>query len=268
MLKIGDFSKLSRASVKTLRYYDEMGLLKPLHVDNFTGYRYYSANQLPRLNRVLALKDLGFSLEQIAQVLNEDMPPAQLRGMLKLKRAEIEQQLEEDQERLARVEARLRQIEMEGEMSNYEVIIKKTEPQLVASVRGIIPTYKQVGQLYGELYPHLGPAANGLAAAIWHDEGYQEKDVDAEAVVFLKERLPEKGRMKVYELPAATIASVVHNGAYNTFDRAYNAVMKWIEANGYHIVGPTRELYLYCKQPVRQDDDSYVTEIQFPVEKA
>jgi DNA-binding transcriptional MerR regulator len=94
MFKIGDLSKLSRVSVKTLRYYDEIGLLKPAQVDRFTGYRYYSFDQLPRLNRILALKDLGFSLEQIAQVLNEGLPPAQLRGMLRLRQMELRDLLE------------------------------------------------------------------------------------------------------------------------------------------------------------------------------
>ena len=128
MIKIGDFSRLSQVSVKTLRYYDEVGLLKPVEVDRFTGYRYYSFDQLPRLNRVLALKDLGFSLEQIAQALDEGLTPDQLRGMLRLKRAEIQQRVEEEQERLARVEARLRQIEQEAMMSNYDVVIKKVPP--------------------------------------------------------------------------------------------------------------------------------------------
>jgi DNA-binding transcriptional MerR regulator len=109
--KIGEFSRISRVSVKTLRYYDEIGLLTPVRVDRFTGYRYYSADQLPRLNRTLALKDLGLSLEQIAALLDDDLPPAEIRGMLRLKRVEIQQHLEEEQARLARIEARLEQIE-------------------------------------------------------------------------------------------------------------------------------------------------------------
>jgi effector-binding domain-containing protein len=72
-------------------------------------------------------------------------------------------------------------------------------------------------------------------------------------------------RVKVYQLPAATMASVIHKGAYNKFSQAYEALGRWIEANGYKMVGPNREVYLYCTQPIRQDDDSYVTEIQFPV---
>src|SRR6266487_4531234 len=152
MLSIGDFSKLSRVSVKTLRFYDEIGLFKALEVDRFTGYRHYSASQLPRLNRILALKDLGFSLEQIAHVLHDEPSLEQLRGMLRLRQAEIQQKMAQEQEQLARVEARLRQIEMEHTMSDYDVIVKNVEPQLVASVRGILSSYQDIGRLFGELY--------------------------------------------------------------------------------------------------------------------
>src|SRR5690242_20467613 len=128
MIRIGDFSRLSRVSIKTLRYYDEMGLFKPIEVDRFTGYRYYSASQLPRLNRVLALRDLGLSLEQIVQVLDEGVSAEQIRGMLRLKRAELMQHIAEEQPRLARVEARLNAIELEGTMPDYDVVIKQIEP--------------------------------------------------------------------------------------------------------------------------------------------
>ncbi len=124
MFKIGEFSKLSRVTVKTLRYYDEIGLLKPAEVDRFTSYRYYSVSQLPRLNRILALKDLGLSLDQIGQLLKDDLSPEQIRGMLRLKQAEIRQQVQEEQARLARVEQRLRYIEQEDKMPNYDVVIK------------------------------------------------------------------------------------------------------------------------------------------------
>src|SRR5512142_1406841 len=129
MFTVGEFSRIGRVSKRLLRYYDEIGLLKPVHIDKFTGYRYYSAEQLPRLNRILALKDLGLSLEQIACLLEQELPPAQLRGMLRLKQVEISERVEEEHARLRRVETRLRQIEEEGDMPNYEVVIKKVEPQ-------------------------------------------------------------------------------------------------------------------------------------------
>lgn len=270
MLKIGDFSRLSQVPVKTLRYYDEIGLLRPSEVDRFTGYRYYAADQLSRLNRILALKDLGLTLEQIDQLLNGDLPASEIRGMLKLKRAEIEQGIADEQARLARVEARLRQIEQENKMPNYDIALKKVEPQLVASVRDVVPTYPDIGRLYGEVFAYLGRAASAetISAAVWHDEGVKERDIDAEAVIFLKTRVPGSARVKVYELPAATMASVIHKGAYNTLRLAYEAVLQWIDTNGYKIVAAPREIYLYCPEPVKQDDESYVTEIQFPVEKA
>src|SRR5215207_4170964 len=95
MIKIGEFSKLVQVPVATLRYYDQVGLLKPVEVDRFTGYRYYSASQLPRLHRILALKGLGFSLEQIGAVLAEGLTPEQMRGMLRLRHAPVSQQLAE-----------------------------------------------------------------------------------------------------------------------------------------------------------------------------
>lgn len=273
MIRIGDFSKLSQVSIKTLRYYDEMGLLKPLTVDRFTGYRYYSVNQLPRLNRILALKDLGFSLEQIAKALGEGVSPEQLRGMLRLKRAELQQHIADEQERLVRVEARLNDIAMEDVMPNYDVILKQVDPQLIAGIHDTLPDfgYSTIGQLFGEVYGYVArfgvnePAAT--AATIWYDEEYKTTDIDCEVAVFLKQRIPESERVKVYELPATTMACVVHKGSYNTLNQAYEALVRWIEANNYKIVGPNRALYLYNARPVQQDDESYVTEIQFPVAK-
>jgi effector-binding domain-containing protein len=272
MIKIGDFSKLSLVSIKTLRYYDEMDLLKPIEVDRFTGYRYYSASQLPRLHRILALKDLGFSLEQIAQVLNEGISPEQLRGMLRLKQAELQQHLSTEQARLQRVEARLNNLAMEDNtMLDYDVVVKQVEPQLVAGVRDILPDFQAVGRLFDEVYGYLARFGNsGLTAvgtAIWYDTEYQVSNIDGEAAVALKQSVPEGGRVKVHELPASTMASVIHNGPYNTLSQAYEAILRWIEASGYKIMGPNREVYLYCTQPVVQDDASYVTEVQFPIEK-
>src|SRR5262245_51092830 len=130
MIKIGEFSKLVQVPVPTLRYYDQVGLLKPVKVDPFTGYRYYSVNQLPRLNRILALKGLGFSLEQIGAALDEGLTPEQMRGMLRLRHAQISQQLVEVKNQLLEVEMRLHQIEREDQLSSYDVILKQVEPLL------------------------------------------------------------------------------------------------------------------------------------------
>ncbi|HLK55923.1 MAG TPA: MerR family transcriptional regulator [Chthonomonadaceae bacterium] len=272
MLKIGDFSRLSRVSVKALRFYADLGLLPAAHIDAFTGYRYYTADQLPRLNRILALKDLGFTLEQIASALTEDLPAEQLRGMLRLKQAEIEQRMQADQDLLARVEARLQQIEQEGKMSPYEVVIKKTDPIRVVSLRETVPSYAAIGGLFGPLYGYLqqhGVPPAGPCGAIWHDPGHKESDVDGEAYIPIEGSLTGNDRIQVTTLPAVeTMASVIHHGSYNRFSEAYQAILTWIEANGYTITGPNREIYLQCDADVKQDDESYVSEIQFPVQKA
>src|SRR3990172_2087458 len=130
MFRIGEFSKFSRVSVRMLRHYDQLGLLKPSHIDTVTNYRYYSADQLPRLNRILALRDLGFSLEQIADMLDEDLTSEQLLGMFKLKRAETEQEMQEEQARLARLEARIYQLSGKEDRAMYDVILRDAGAQL------------------------------------------------------------------------------------------------------------------------------------------
>lgn len=278
MIKIGEFSKLVQLPVATLRYYDQLGLLKPIEVDRFTGYRYYSSSQLPRLHRILALKGLGFSLEQIGAVLDEGLTPEQMRGMLRLRHAQISQQLAEAQSQLVDVEARLQQIEREEQLPAYDVLLKQVEPLLVASVRAILPNHSAVGGLFGEVYQALGshvgealgprPEDGGQTLVLWYDDEFKEAEVDGAAAFMLRCRVPERGRMRVHELPAATMAAVVHHGSYNTIGEAHEAILAWVEANRYRIVGPDRELNLYHTMPIRLDDPSYITEIQYPVEKA
>src|SRR5687768_12107039 len=269
MLKIGDFSRLGQVSIDTLRHYDTLGLLKPTEVDPLSGYRYYAYHQLGRLNRILALKDLGLSLEQIAPMLEGDVSAEQLKGMLKLKRAEIEEHIDSEHERLARVEARMKQIESESHLPSHDVVIKNVRPLLVASIRRVIPSHGQVIHLFEELLEYLHPydVPQWRALTIWRDEGYRDREIDAEAAITLKTRVPETATVKVYELPGEMMASVVHNGHYNKLYQAHNALNAWIQTNGYSICGPSRDLYHYAQEPFRDDDETYVTEVQVPVEK-
>ncbi len=124
MLRIGEFSKLSEVTVKTLHHYDEIGLLKPVKIDPSSNYRYYSVNQLPRIHRIMALKDLGLSLEQIQLMLNRDVPVEQIRGMLRLKQAEGEQRIRDEQERLQRIAFRLKMIDLGGQLPALDVVVK------------------------------------------------------------------------------------------------------------------------------------------------
>jgi DNA-binding transcriptional MerR regulator len=278
MMRIGDFSRLSRVSVKTLRYYDELGLIKPARVDEFTGYRYYEYDQYARINRVLALRALGLSLERIGQVLDAGLSVEQLAAMLQMQRAEIERRIGEEQGRLARLNVWLRQLETEDVMSDYEVIVKKVEPVKIASVRGRVETPQMQGKLWAQLGPYLDkkharPVGNWLA--LYHDDGMSDGDWDIEVCIPVEGDLPEGDGVSVRRLDGAeTMASVVHRGPWMTVGHAYDALRRWLEDNGYAPAGPFREVGLHDARASSvpgegqdQTDPSLVAEIQVPVVK-
>lgn len=272
MFRIGDFSRLCRLPVSALRYYADLGLLQPAHVDPLTNYRYYSFEQLPRLNRILALRDLGLSLEQIKRVLDEDLPPGELRGMLRLRQAEIAQHLAEEQARLARVEARLLQIEQEGNMPEYEVVLKSIEALRVLSIREVIPKPENVGTLLMESAQAVigqGIQPTGTPFVIFHDAEFKPQDMDIEVVFPVAPTaasdVPLDGgrRVGARDLPGiAQAACIIHKGSYETLEHTYAAIGQWIERSGYEIVGPSREVYL---NPPTEGEA--ITEIQYPVRK-
>ena len=273
VFKIGDFSRLSLVSVKALRYYDELGLLKPARVDECTGYRYYSASQLTRLNRILALKDLGLSLEQIALLLDQEPTPDQIRGMLRLKQVELRQQLTEGQARLARIDAWLHAFEQEDTMSDYAVVLKNVAPLRVAQIRGVAPSMEQIGPTLDGLFDqvmgylsHQGAPSGAPPTTLYYDAEMRETDITVGACMPFEGHLRDGEQVHVSELPGVeTMASVIHHGSFSTLKQAYHALFQWIEANGYQISGPIRELNLAYERG--GDQSKFVTEIQVPVEK-
>ncbi|MFE1170969.1 MerR family transcriptional regulator [Streptomyces sp. NPDC058773] len=157
MFTIGDFAQYGRVSARMLRHYDAIGLLRPARTDPVSGYRYYEAAQLARLNRIIALKDLGFSLQQVGAVLAEEVSVPELRGMLRLRQVELEAALTAAGARLAQVEARLRTIESEGRMSADDVVVKRTGTVLLAELSGIAASYgpEDIGPVITPLYAEL-----------------------------------------------------------------------------------------------------------------
>lgn len=274
MLRISDFAQLSRVSPKALRLYDRLNLLKPIATDAETGYRYYSASQLSRLNRILVLKDLGFSLEQIGQILDENLSIETIRTLLQLKQTEIQQRLLADQDRLMRVENQLQKLEQEGKMPNYDVVLKSVESQLVAATTGVIPNYAECApifnQLFDQAYDHVakqGLKRVGAGIALYHDTKLRDHHIPVEAAASIYEPIPSGDGVWVYELPSVeTMVCVVHHGTFTTLEQAYSALLAWVEHNHYQIIGATREVYLQYERG--GDPTQYVTEVQIPVEKA
>jgi DNA-binding transcriptional MerR regulator len=272
-IRIGNFARIAQVSTRALRLYDKLGLLKPALVDPATDYRYYSIEQLPRLNRILALKDLGFSLEQIAEVLRGDLSAEQLRGMLVMKRAEVERRVAAERAQLARIAARLHQIEQENTLGNYEVVLKRIEPQWAALIPGNIPDYITSEPIFIALYAELdaylaqqGIRGAGPRLALFYDNEARAQSIQVQAGICLPTRIASAGHITVSELPGvAHMACVVHHGPYDeTLIQANTAILRWISASDYRITTPTREIYLHYQ--VGGDPAQFVTEIQIPVE--
>lgn len=260
MLRIGDFSQLAQVSVRTLRLYDEMGLFKPAQIDRFTEYRYYNVEQLPRLNRILALKDLGLSLDQIKQLMVDDVPLATLQEMLSKRQAEIDQQVREEQFRLARVQARLQQISEEGSPPKYDVVLKRLEPLVVAGARANVPTFAEMTEtrysLLKTLYTWLEqqviePLLPELA--MYHEREYKEIDIQMEQATAVNPALLGRTQpgdaVGVHALPgAAQAACLVHHGEFWGVPRAIVALFEWLGRHGYASAGAIRESHLFGRE--------------------
>jgi DNA-binding transcriptional MerR regulator len=266
-LKIGDFARLGQVTVQTLRHYDDLGLLKPVEVDAFSSYRYYTFEQLPRLHRILALKDFGLSLEQISQLLAQDLLPSELRGMLKLKQSELREQVQDQIDRLERIEARLRQIEQENILPPYEVVLRRIEPLLIASVRGFLPTYWDATPLWMELAEKMSRAGISAAGPYFSIYHAPEPQIDTEACVPVIPAAREQSILPVYELPAVEqMACTIHHGPFTGLINGFTALFKWVDANGYQMAGPDREIYLLHPSKVDfANDVQAITELQVPV---
>jgi effector-binding domain-containing protein len=187
----------------------------------------------------------------------------------------LHQQLEEGQARLARIEAWLQAFEQEATMPAYDVVIKSVVALRVAQARGVAPKMEQpelgitLGRLFAEVMGSItqhGATIVGPGITLYYDLEYREREISVGACLAFEGSLFESEQVKVVELPAVeTMASVIHHGSFSTMHQAYNAILPWIEANGYHIRGPNRELNLEFESG--GDESTFVTEIQFPVEK-
>ncbi|GAA2241817.1 MerR family transcriptional regulator [Streptomyces ruber] len=269
MFTIGDFARHGRVSVRMLRHYDATGLLRPAHVDPATGYRHYTAGQLARLNRIIALKDLGFTLQQVREILDEKVTTEELRAMLRLRQAELEAAMAAAAARLVQVEARLRSIESEGRMPTNDVVLKHVPSVRVAELTGVTPDFDHIGPVIGPLYEELGRRLDA-AGITPGDTGvsYYEDAPDGGILVHAGIEVsvtPRDDGLRVLDLPPVELAAtIVHRGSMETLLTSIQALAHWIEANGYRSAGYPREVNLEC--PPNRDE--WVTELQEPVVRA
>ena len=275
MFRIGEFSRIAQVSGRTLRHYDHIGLLKPGYVDEATGYRYYTAEQLPTLNRILALKELGLSLDQVARLLEDGISVEEIRGMLTMKKAQVEQTIEQEVGRMREIETRLAQIDKFGITSNNDVVIKSVPAMQVVSFRIHLRDFSEAlpaVMSFQKLLPARIQLGNFIA--ITHSDTFELEDVDME-MGFVAEQagqddlmlditLPTGESGQIRQLPAVeTMVTAVRIGDIYESHIAYSTIGNWIALNGYELIGLPREFFI--RPPYASGET--VTEIQFPVRK-
>jgi DNA-binding transcriptional MerR regulator len=268
MLNIGEFARLGQVSPRMLRHYDQLRLLAPDRVDPETGYRSYGVHQLGRLHRLVALRDLGFSLEQIRGLLEDELPLEELHGMLRLRRAELEQTVAEEQGRLRRVEAHLRAIEGSSVMKSQDVVIKETQPLRVAEARDVAAALdpEHIGPVFGRLAPSLAGQIQAAGATPgmmigYYDEPDEEGNVGVHVAFEIGDQpVAASDGVRIVALPVVEVASVVHRGDMESITPVYEGLVRWIEDSGFRLAGYSRELY----HEVTADGAS-VTELQVPI---
>jgi DNA-binding transcriptional MerR regulator len=272
MFSIGEFARHGRVSVRMLRHYDAIGLLRPASVEAASGYRFYQAGQLAELNRIIALKDLGFTLQQVQAILAEQVSAAELRGMLKLRRAEIHAHIEAETARLARVEARLLSIEDEARVPVDGVVIKRLAPVRVSELTGTAVGYEPeaitpvIQPLYGELWCLIvsaGVSAAGPAIAYYEDVPAGDGGIVVHAAVpVVAEPGGDHGLTIVDLAEVDSAATIIHHGSMDDVLSTGQALARWSDASGYRSVGYAREVTLEYSA----DPDQWVTELQQPID--
>jgi DNA-binding transcriptional MerR regulator/effector-binding domain-containing protein len=276
MFRIGDFSRIARVSCRLLRYYDELGLLKPAAIERDTGYRYYSAAQLPTLNRILVLKELGLSLDEIVKMMQSSTSSTQLRELLQARRSDIERSLETEKDRLRQLDTRIAQIDSGGQLVADDVIVRADPAQWLLSTRQILPSFAAARDVIGEVVRSAKKAIPadtlGPLIAIAHAPEFEPDRLDVEIGYVVRSKTNPSVKqssgieLQLRELPATErMATCVRIGPPEQAHLITEKIGAFVEANGYRLAGPSRELFL---QPPRLDRMAEsVVEMQFPIEK-
>lgn len=280
MYKIGEFSRFAQVTIDALRHYDKIGLLKPARIDPFTGYRYYSARQLHSVNQILALKSLGFSLEEMVPIVQGVVSDEEIRGMLKFQFLSTKRDLKAAQLRLERIEAHLQSLSLEDSFMTYDVTVKPVEAVIIASIREVVADKADVPERCGAMFSSIANWLKsnqlpiGIPMTIYFNESYVESDVDLECAFTIPNgeaalAVSTEGSticVRQMDAVAETAVTVVTDDFYKKVDGltpAYQSLGNWIEANGYQIAGPPREL-MYGSP----EQGDLTAEIQFPITKS
>lgn len=268
MYRIGEFSKMAKITVKALRYYDEINLLKPEYVDKFTNYRFYTTDQLFKLHYIQSLRQVGLSIPEIKLIINGK----DATRILSMRQKELESEIANSHEQLSRIEFILSGQEEEFLM-NYQATIKQLPECIVYSKKMTVPSYNsyfevipQIGKVVTEKYPDIKCTIPEYCFIVYLDGEYREKDISIEFCEAIDKMKPDFDDIVFKKIESVEAVSVMHKGPYDTLQNAYSYAFKWIEENGYIHTNFPRESYIdgiWNKDNV----EDWLTELQIPIAK-
>lgn len=271
LLTIGEFSRLSRISVRMLRHYDEHGVLHPTETDPWSGYRRYSVDLLRTAARILELRDVGLTVADLARCAAALDDPAVLAAVLKGQRGNLEADADAVAARLRKVDLLIAHLEepMSTTTRPVEVSLRTFGPRTVASLRDVIPDYRAEGRLWERLMaglPGVGavPAADALSVAVFHDDDVVEHDADVEVQLDVAAPFESAGDVRCVEVPEITVACGRLHGPYEGIPVATEAIGRWITENGYRVDGPMFDVYVVSPMEA-PDPAGWVTDVCVPV---
>jgi DNA-binding transcriptional MerR regulator len=269
MFKIGEFSRLTQVTIRMLRYYDEMGLLKPAQIDPWTGYRMYSTEQIPILNKIIYLRDSGFNVSEIASALNNEESDSIIEQLDK-KHREIEEVIQLEQEKLRKIDLAKKELQGNQSEMHYNVSIKSIPAYQVLSLRRIIPTYYAEGELWQELSSFV--TQNNILISndtfsIYHDTEYKEHDVDVELCVLVKKLGKNVGDFIYRNTESVPImACTMVYGDFSNIAGAYLAFANWLQEHSHYRMGGSSRQIVHRGPWNETDPEKYLIEIQIPLE--
>lgn len=273
LYKIGVFAAMNHVTVKTLRFYEEQKLLLPSYINYENGYRYYELSQMADIHQISALKQAGFTLEEIASIRKNkieqnDKTENITHSILLKKKSELLSKIAELTGKLSIVENYL--------SKNTKIL---SSPVLVKTVPAVTVAYMKVTlESYDclfDLMPKMGALMekSGCKCALpeycftnYLESGYKDENICVEICESVTEKKKETGGLKFKKMPEVQVACIFHKGSYKFFPESYEILLKYIEENGYKISGEIRESYIDGVWN-KDDESQWLSEIQIPVEK-
>ena len=264
---VGQFSKVTGLSIKTLRFYHEKGILIPTRIDDATGYRYYNAAAVERARVIVALREMEFSLEAIAEILKDTDDDSELVNRLEVQKVQIAQRMAREREivrALDRIIADERAAREALQAGGFRVEEKSVPEVLIAGYR-MRGKYSECGKGFAKVGRAVGRYIAGKAFCLYYDAEYKDEDADIETCFPVRKEVKAEG-LSVRTLPAVRCLTLMHRGPYPQLGRSYERILRAAEERGCEVVLPTREVYVKGPGMIfRGNPKHYLTEIQLPM---